>query len=105
MQLNQEELTRLIRSTRKEDIIGDPKHGKFYIKQKGSGLGSVFVDMETGESTEEIHELIDNDHIQECDHFYKQIDDHNVQCTKCPLGHQFIAGLQRLENGKIITIK
>ena len=105
MLLDQAELQRLIRTTKKEDIIGDPRSGKAYIKTKGSGVHSVYVDLESGETTEEVHELVKVSTFDECDHFYVQIDDHNIQCKNCGLGHQFVQGLQLLENGKIIENK
>lgn len=91
--------------TKKEDIIGDPRKGKAFLRTKGSGINAVYIDLETGESTEEIHELRKISNFDECEHFYVQIDDHNIQCNKCGLGHQFVFGLQKLEHGKIVENK
>jgi hypothetical protein len=88
---------------KKEDIVGDPRKGKAYLRVKGSGINAVYVDLETGESTEEVHELRKISKYDECDHYYIQIDDHNIQCRICELGHQFVLGLQHLENGKIVN--
>lgn len=105
MQLEPSELTTLIRSTRKEDIIGDPKHGKAYIK-KGNGIHSVFIDMETGESSEEVHDLVKVSKWDDCDHFFVMMDDGaNAQCRDCGLGQKIILGPQQIINGKIVFQK
>lgn len=91
--------------TKKEDIIGDPRKGKAYLKTKGSGIHAVYIDLDTGESTEEIHDLIKISNFDECDHFYTQIDEQNIQCKKCGLGHHFVFGPQRLVDGKIVENK
>lgn len=76
--------------------------------KSGNGIWAEYVDPDTNKSTLQVHKV--NEIAKYCkpqDHFFKLTHgaSRELECKKCGFITTYILGLQKLVNGKIITIK
>lgn len=76
-------------------------------EQKGDDKGrwTELIDSETGRSSIQEHELkVIWTGCKEDEHEYELTGNREVTCKKCGYIKNFVLGLQKLENGKIVEV-
>lgn len=88
------------------DVIGDRNKGTGYQYLGGKGKWMNFKNLQTGEESVQVHNLVKTSKWDECDHYWENVDGNgNIQCKNCELGQRIVWGKQIVKNGKIYNLK